>query len=125
MVNSTNNFDSSTQNADLLINRFPDVEYFRITVSECSDLIWGGREWVTVFSSEDLTEGQLNCHNSRCFGGGLSITNILKEMISSHKSTHEYSQKCSGYDSSPKGRIQRKSCVHLFKITAELGYKQA
>ena len=65
----------------------------------------------------------INCHNPRCYNGGVHIGQILHFMEASTKTEDQIHKRCQGYEGSPKGRIRREPCFNTFQITINIVYK--
>jgi hypothetical protein len=104
-----------------LIGRAIDIADLHVEVREVDDLIWGHNERVRVFGKDNLPE-YVNCSNPICHGGGISISEIIRNVIQERKEDDEVRKKCPGYEGSPKGRRKYKSCVHTFKVKVHIKY---
>jgi hypothetical protein len=87
---------------------YPDIEDFQINER---------------FDLEHPPGEYFNCHNSRCYGGGVSIGKILQKMVRERLETFETTESCKGYEGSPKGRRKYQNCETCFKIKVTLKYK--
>ena len=105
------------------LEAFPEIDDFRIEVSESPDMIWGGQARARTYTKESPPGEFVDCTNSLCYSGGVSIGEILREMISKRKADLEVSKGCRGYEGSPKGRRKYRSCMHSFGIKVTLKYK--
>jgi hypothetical protein len=50
---------------------------------------------------------------------------ILRYMIASRLTEFEATERCQGYEGSPKGRKRHRDCMHMFKVTIRLAFKDA
>lgn len=107
------------------LEAFPELEDFTIEVSESPDIIWGGEEHPRTYTKANPPGEFVDCTNSVCYSGGVSIGEILREMIRERKTQHQVSKGCRGYEGSPKGRRRYRSCMHRFTIKVSLRYKDA
>jgi len=99
---------------------YPDIEDFQIEVEEA------GLHYQPInerFDPEQPPGEYFNCHNSRCYGGGVSIGKILQKMGRERLETFETTESCKGYEGSPKGRRKYQNCEKCFKIKVTLKYK--
>jgi hypothetical protein len=104
-----------------LIGRATDITDLHVEVMEVDDLIWERNGRATVFGKDNLP-GHVNCSNPKCHEGGISISEIIRNVIQERKEDSEVRKKCTGYEGSPKGRRKYKSCLHAFKITVHIEY---
>lgn len=107
------------------LEAFPELEEFRIEVSESPDMIWGKDQRARVYAKENPPGEFVDCTNFVCYSGGVSIGEILRDMIRQRKTEAEVSKGCRGYEGSPKGRRRYRSCMHHFTVKVSLKYKDA
>lgn len=74
-----------------------------------------------VYDENTLGE-YIDCSNPLCYGGGFSIGQILREMVSERHTHHEKTTFCKGYEGSPKGRRRYRSCVNHWKVIVDIEY---
>lgn len=74
------------------LEAFPELEDFRIDVRESSDRIWGGQARSRVYTKADPPGEFVDCSNSVCYGGGVSIGEIPRFMIDQGKTEDRVSQ---------------------------------
>lgn len=84
------------------LEAFPELEDFRIEVRESGDRIWGGQERSRVYTKANPPGEFVDCTNSVCYGGGVSIGEILRSMIDQGKTEDQISRGCRGHEGSLK-----------------------
>lgn len=105
------------------LEAFPEVEDFKIEVRESSDRIWGGEELGRVYTKANPPGEFVDCANAVCYGGGVSIGEILHSMIDQRKTQDQVSRGCRGHEGSPQGNRRYRSCMHSFDVKVTLKYK--
>ena len=67
----------------------------------------------------------VNCGNSRCYNGGFSVGNVIREMVRDGKTEHETELTiCQEGGGPPRGRKQiHGSCYHFFKAKVMIKYR--
>jgi hypothetical protein len=105
------------------LEAFPEIEDFKIEVSESTDMIWGGRERSCTYTRTQPPGEFVDCTNPVCYGGGVSIGEILRFMIDEGKTEEEVSRGCRGHEGSPQGRRKYRTCMHHFHVRVSLKYK--
>lgn len=71
----------------------------------------------------DMSE-YVDCSNRFCYNGGVSVGRIIRNMVGSKATRHETELLiCQGYEGSPKGRRRYRSCLHAFRVVAEVKYR--
>lgn len=100
---------------------FPQIEHIRVEVIESGE---GINDWneKRTYSKHDMGE-YINCHNKRCYNGGFSIGQIIRQMIYENKTELETTEFCQGYEGSPKGRKKYQDCMNYFEIKVGIKYK--
>lgn len=104
------------------LDAFP-IEDFRIEVRETSDVIWRGQERSRVYTKASPPAESVACSNPSCYGGGVSIGDILRLMVDNGTAEYRVSEKCRGHEGSPQGRRRGPSCMHGFDVSVTLKYK--
>lgn len=104
---------------------FPDIEDVQVEVTESEDMIWAKNPETLVYTKQHLPGEFINCSNTLCYSGGVSVGEILRNMVRNKQTETEVSSKCRGYEGSPKGKRKSRSCMHHFRIKVELKYKNA
>jgi len=102
---------------------FPTIEEARIEVEE-TDF---GRPLRTHHgnSQHGSISEFVNCSNSLCYNGGVSIGDVLRHMVREQLTEYESRSSCRGYEGSPKGRKKYRDCLHGFRVKAWIKYKSA
>ncbi len=96
---------------------FPDIDSIRIEVKESGRGTYGDG-----FRYETAKE-YVNCSNPICYGGGFSLGNLIRKMVSNNEESFESHELCKGYEGSPKGAKRYRSCFNSFKVRIYLKYK--
>ena len=104
------------------LDAFP-IEDFRIEVRETSDIIWRGEERSWVYTKANPPAELIACSNRSCYGGGVSIGDILRLTVDKGRAEYRVSEKCRGREGSPQGRRRGPSCMHGFDVSVTLKYK--
>ena len=105
------------------LEAFPELEDFRIEVRESGDKIWGGQERSRVYTKANPPGEFVDCTNSVCYGGGVSIGEILRFMIDQGKTDDQISHGCRGHEGSAQGRRKYRTCMRSFDVKVALKYK--
>jgi len=67
-----------------------------------------------------------NCHNPRCYDGGVNLRGMVDSMVASRQEEVEQAAvHCQGYEGSPKGKIKRGPCFNCFKVRISIRYTPA
>jgi hypothetical protein len=104
---------------------FPEIEDFTIEVVECEDPIWRKESGTRTYTKNHPPGEFVDCTNRVCYGGGVSIGEILREMIRQSNSENEVAKRCRGYEGSPKGQRKHRRCIHEFTVKVSLKYRPA
>lgn len=108
---STNPFVRKTSFAEA----FPQITHLRVTITE-SD---GGTDESSVY----WTDGEFaDCSNPLCYGGGVSIGTMLREMVRDRATDGEFTKLCKGHEGSRKGRRIYRKCLHAFTVRIAVVY---
>ena len=102
---------------------FPEIDDFTIEVSESKDAIWGEKGRTRKFTKDNQPSEYFDCSNPACYSGGVSLGEILRQMVSNKTTEETVTQKCKGYEGSPKGHRRYRSCMHSFTVEVTLKYK--
>ncbi len=96
-----------------LQEKFPKIKDVSITVVESST---GDPDINTYSFSKSGIPRFVKCHNSICDNDiGVSIENILYEMVKDNKTEHTVTKPCRGFEGS-----QHRNCLNKFKITIHI-----
>jgi hypothetical protein len=100
---------------------YPTIEWVVIEVEE--SYIQGHKESYKLDSSEHTIGKFFDCHNSKCYKGGVDLGEVLDHMVQNHLTEFEAEAKpCRGYEGSPKGKKQTGPCFRRFKVKATISY---
>lgn len=102
---------------------FPEIETVSVKVDFGYDYHLG--RLVFEYNAKSLPGECIDCRNPRCFGGGFSIGEILRQMIRTGETVYNNQISCRGYEGSPKGRRRYGSCDQSFKVHIKLECKIA
>jgi hypothetical protein len=102
---------------------FPDFLKLEIFIAEQRHL-WGERNERTYTLSNPPGE-HFDCSNSFCYGGGFSITQILRNVYEQRLTKFETLVDCRGYEGSPKGHRKYKDCAQYSKVTVRAQYRSS
>lgn len=101
---------------------FPEIEDLKVEISESGEGISGWNR-NRVYTKEHLPGEYIDCSNSLCYNGGLSIGSFLRNMIGNKQTILDDSKLCQGYEGSPKGRRIYRKCLNSFKVHIEIKYR--
>jgi hypothetical protein len=97
---------------------FPEIEEIRVEVQETG---YGTPNYMGVY---DKRVGEfVDCSNSQCYNGGVSVGHIIREMVRERETDREASAICRGNEASPKGRRVYRKCLNQFSLKISLTYK--
>ena len=65
-----------------------------------------------------------DCSNTACYSGGVSLGEIVREMVAETSTEKSVSKRCQGYEGSPKGHRKYRDCMHSFTVNVILKYKE-
>lgn len=100
---------------------FPEIQDVCVEIKETGNGVWG--EGTTVLKKGTIGE-YVNCSNTLCYNGGVSIGSILREMVRAKQTELKTHKKCQGYEGSPKGMRKYRDCFNFFEIHALVTYKE-
>lgn len=104
---------------------FPEIDDLIIDIKEIGCLgSLRGLEVSKHYSMDNLPREYVNCSNPLCYDGGFSIGKILRNMVQSKEIEKEGSEICHGYEGSPKGKRNYRSCVNNFHYLIKLQYNK-
>lgn len=105
---------------------FPEIEDIVVEVVEVGEGVgrWSDEERARIYSKSHLPGEYIDCSNSRCYNGGVSIGSIIRAMLRKHDTDHQVSKMCQGYEGSPKGRRRYRSCRNHFDVKVSIKYKE-
>lgn len=101
---------------------FPEIEHLRVVLKEEGE---GVSQYTQKrsFTREHPPGEYENCHNPRCYNGGIRIGELLRSMIMSGETELRRHTHCQGYEGSPKGRVKHAPCDNCFTVTISLTTK--
>jgi hypothetical protein len=99
---------------------FPEIDNFQIEVEEIGLHSHPIKE---QFDLQHPSSEYFDCHNTRCYRGGVSIGKILRKMVRERLESFETTEICQGYEGSLKGKRKDQDCLTCFKIKVILKYK--
>jgi len=97
---------------------FPSVERADIDVTEVAR----GRSGSQSFTEKNAREF-VDCSNPACFGGGVSVGAVLRDMIVARSTQASERQMCRGYVGSRRRRAG--DCPHVFTVRASVEYRES
>lgn len=100
---------------------FPTIEDIEIQVTETGTGVSG--ESVRIYKGAKEIREYINCSNSLCYNGGISLGDIIRKTVRENTTEFEDSKICQGYEGSPKGKRKYRSCINFFKIKAKIIYR--
>ena len=98
---------------------FPEIEDIQIELSEEGKEI-NDYDRTFFFNMRNPPGEYADCHNPHCYNGGIRIGQILRHMVATGKSDYSASERCQGYEGSPKGRRKYGSCDNWFSLKVRL-----
>jgi hypothetical protein len=101
---------------------FPDVAAITVEVDEYGS---GTKNYLSaptrrVYSSVGEF---VDCSNPHCYGGGISVGNLVREIVRKRKTEGETSGGCRGHEGSARGRRLSRPCINTFKVKVTLVYR--
>ena len=100
---------------------FPKIETAIIEVKEYKSF---GEPPITERTyTEKSMEEYIDCSEPCCYKGGISIGEILREMVKNNQTKLKTTKICQGYLGSLKGKKRYGTCYHSFKIQILIKYK--
>jgi len=99
---------------------FPEIKSLAVSVIETGHVRYGGER--THHRNEKSAGEYIDCSNSLCYNGGISLGSHLREMVRERKTKLEFTDICKGNEGSPKGRRVYRKCVNFFRGTISIEY---
>ena len=96
---------------------FPSVACAGIEVTETAN----GKSRTLRFTEANAREF-VDCSNPACFGGGVSVGAVLREMIVGQSTEATQRHMCRGYEGSRRRRTG--DCLHAFIVQASIEYRE-
>ncbi len=100
---------------------FPTIQTITVKVQEGDS--WNPIEFGERIYSKDEFGEYIDCHNDICYKGGFSIGQILRKMVETKQTVFETSVGCQGFEGSPSGRKKDRICLHQFKVSVHIVFK--
>ncbi len=94
---------------------FPSIDHLTIEVEESGKDV-SQQNNKSIYTMENPPEEYINCNNSRCFGGGFAIADILRDMVRNGQTTLETMKPCRGYEGTPEGKKRHRKCRNKFSV---------
>lgn len=104
---------------------FPEIADIVIKISEIGKDVHyledGENEY--TYGIHDFPGEFVDCSNSLCYNGGISVGSIVHKMYREHVTEFQTSKLCRGYEGSPKGRRMYGRCLNSFNVRISITYK--
>jgi len=101
---------------------YPRIAELKVEIDE-SGGFFDNSTWHTSLDHRNFKHA-IDCHNPKCYGGGVEIGRIVHEMMNKSETDREETNICRGYEGSPKGRRRFGSCIHIFKSKVHIKYRE-
>ena len=105
----------------LVLRKSFRVDQITISVKEEGEGVFSNGE--NIYSNKTSIGEFINCSNPLCYGGGINIGNILRQMVREKQVSFENSEVCRGNEGSPKGKRVYRKCLNLFRVSIKIKYK--
>jgi hypothetical protein len=101
-------------------NLFPEIEKIDVVVKEADldDLHFKPRS----YGLDDIADEFIVCSHPRCFGGGVRIGQVVRDMVKARKTKEECVVACKGNYGSAKGRSLHGRCNNVFDVKVTIKY---
>ena len=99
---------------------FPQIDEVRVEITQSGEGVYEDSKKIT-YTRDTLPGEYEDCSNPDCWGGGVSIGQILQEMVHKGDAEAEESKRCKGHEGSThrRGRM----CFNFFKVKIKVTYK--
>jgi len=71
----------------------------------------------------DAVREHVDCHNPACYNGGISLGDLLREMVRGRQEEFIGTSFCSGQEGDPEEQGPHPSCATRFEIEAALRFR--
>ena len=71
----------------------------------------------------DAVREHVDCNNPACYNGGISLGNLLREMVRGRQEEFIGASFCTGQEGDPEGSGPHPSCATRFEIAATLRFR--
>ncbi|SRR6266498_2499905 len=105
-----------------LSEAYPEIAELEVTVTRGPPYASARREEL-VFTAGHPCGEWVNCINPLCYGGGVSIGRLLREMVREQRTAAEATEICSGSEGSPGGRRRKRDCIHFFEVRVRIAFR--
>ncbi|MFW6116131.1 MAG: hypothetical protein ACOC6F_00250 [bacterium] len=100
---------------------FPQIHDVVVEVRERGDGV--RRSTKRVYRKPHIGE-YIDCSNPVCYNGGFPIGRILRQMVKNRQTELETTERCQGYEGSPKGRRRYRDCFNSFEVRVSIEYTE-
>jgi hypothetical protein len=101
---------------------YPTIKSLRAKIIETKGIRQGS--WTAHFTEKDFPHS-FPCSNPECYAGGVILGFLVHEMARERETEKKVTERCRGYEGSPKGRRRYGPCMHSFAISIEVEYRDA
>ena len=98
---------------------YPTIETAKVEITQSGENVYLGGKG--VLENERIGEFY-DCNNLMCYNGGVSIGEILRDMVANRQTEFEDDKPCQGYEGSPKGQRRYGLCHNRFLVKISLEY---
>jgi len=100
---------------------FPEIQTLQLEVKELGKGCRSGS--VRTYTHERFPGEFVNCSNSLCYNGGVSVAAVVHEAYRQRLTGHAVTRWCQGFNGSPKGRKNYGPCTNEFQISLIITYR--
>lgn len=98
-------------------SEFPEIESMTIDIKEWSN----SSDPVSQAHYSGLPNRFYDCHNRRCYGGGVNLESTIREMVANKTKLFNKTMECIGGEGDKKRRLR--VCLNAFEVKIEIVYK--
>jgi hypothetical protein len=120
-IKASDTFSPFLGKTSVFEDAFPDIESLAVESREISHQ--ATRKHTRHFDQTNFGE-YIDCSAPLCVRGGVSVGSIVREMAATKQTTLETTERCVGYEGSPKGRRRYGPCSNIFQIKVSVKYKE-